>query len=79
MLVGKTGHGPSCKQDEINALMVGARQGRQARGAAQGRRSGGSDEEIAACREAGIAVEVVPGIADGAMPDHTDRQDGRLA
>ena len=38
MLVGKTGHGPSCKQDEINALMVGARQGRQARGAAQGRR-----------------------------------------
>ena len=22
MLVGKTGHGPSCKQDEINALMV---------------------------------------------------------
>jgi uroporphyrin-III C-methyltransferase/precorrin-2 dehydrogenase/sirohydrochlorin ferrochelatase len=22
MLVGKTGHGPSCKQEEINALMV---------------------------------------------------------
>ena len=22
MLVGKTGYGPSCKQDEINALMV---------------------------------------------------------
>ena len=22
MLVGKTGHGPSCKQDDINALMV---------------------------------------------------------
>ena len=22
MLVGKTGHGPSCKQDEINALMI---------------------------------------------------------
>ena len=38
MLVGKTGHGPSCKQDEINALMVDARQGRQARGAAQRRR-----------------------------------------
>ena len=25
MLVGKTGHGPSCKQDDINALMVDAR------------------------------------------------------
>ena len=25
MLVGKTGYGPSCKQDEINALMVGWR------------------------------------------------------
>ena len=39
MLVGKTGFGPSCKQDDINALMVIARQARQARGAAQGRRS----------------------------------------
>ena len=39
MLVGKTGFGPSCKQDEINALMVGAGEGRPARGAAQGRRS----------------------------------------
>jgi uroporphyrin-III C-methyltransferase/precorrin-2 dehydrogenase/sirohydrochlorin ferrochelatase len=29
MLVGKTGYGPSCRQDEINALMVGlARQGK---------------------------------------------------
>ena len=24
MLVGKTGYGPSCKQDDINALMVGS-------------------------------------------------------
>ena len=39
MMVGKTGHGPSCKQDEINALMVALAQGRQARGAAEGRRS----------------------------------------
>ncbi len=65
LLVGKTGYGPSCKQDDINALMVGlAKQGKRvvrlkggdplifARGA----------EEIAACKEAGIAVEVVPGI-----------------
>ena len=65
MMVGKTGFGPSCKQEDINALMVAlARQGKRvvrlkggdplifARGA----------EEIAACAEAGIAVDVVPGI-----------------
>ncbi|HZD91180.1 MAG TPA: siroheme synthase CysG [Pseudolabrys sp.] len=65
MLVGKTGFGPSCKQEDINALMVGlARQGKRvvrlkggdplifARGA----------EEIAACVAAGVAVDVVPGI-----------------
>ena len=28
MLVGKTGFGPSCKQDEINALMVALAQAR---------------------------------------------------
>ena len=38
MLVGKTGYGPSCKQDDINALMVALAQAGQARGAAQGRR-----------------------------------------
>jgi uroporphyrin-III C-methyltransferase / precorrin-2 dehydrogenase / sirohydrochlorin ferrochelatase len=65
MLVGKAGNRPSCRQDDINALMVKlAREGRRvvrlkggdpmlfARGA----------EEIEACRAAGIAVEVVPGI-----------------
>ena len=65
MLVGKTGFGPSCKQDDINALMVGlARQGKRVV-----RLKGGdplifarAGEEIEACRAAGIAVEVVPGI-----------------
>jgi uroporphyrin-III C-methyltransferase / precorrin-2 dehydrogenase / sirohydrochlorin ferrochelatase len=65
MLVGKTGYGPSCRQDEINTLMVGlARQGKRV-----ARLKGGDPlifgraaEEIAACRAAGIAVEVVPGI-----------------
>jgi uroporphyrin-III C-methyltransferase/precorrin-2 dehydrogenase/sirohydrochlorin ferrochelatase len=65
MLVGKTGHRPSCRQDEINALMVSlAKAGRRVV-----RLKGGdplifgrADEEIAACRSAGIAVEVVPGI-----------------
>jgi len=65
MLVGKTGFGPSCRQEDINALMVGlARQGKRVV-----RLKGGDPlifaraaEEIAACERAGIAVEVVPGI-----------------
>ena len=65
MLVGKTGYGPSCKQDDINALMVAlARQGKRVV-----RLKGGdplifarAGEEIEACRAAGIAVDVVPGI-----------------
>jgi uroporphyrin-III C-methyltransferase / precorrin-2 dehydrogenase / sirohydrochlorin ferrochelatase len=65
MMVGKTGFGPSCKQDDINALMVAlAKQGKRVI-----RLKGGdplifarADEEIAACEAAGIAVEVIPGI-----------------
>src|SRR5689334_24940056 len=65
MLVGKTGFGPSCKQEDINTLMVSlARQGRRVV-----RLKGGdplifarAGEEIAACRAANIAVDVVPGI-----------------
>jgi uroporphyrin-III C-methyltransferase/precorrin-2 dehydrogenase/sirohydrochlorin ferrochelatase len=65
MLVGKTGFGPSCKQDDINALMVGlAKQGKRVV-----RLKGGdplifgrAGEEIEACTAANISVEVVPGI-----------------
>ena len=65
MLVGKTGYGPSCKQEEINALMVSlAKSGRRVV-----RLKGGdplifgrATEEIEACRQAGIALEIVPGI-----------------
>ena len=65
MLVGKTGFGPSCKQEDINALMVAlAKQGKRVV-----RLKGGDPlifaraaEEIAACEAAAIAVEVVPGI-----------------
>jgi uroporphyrin-III C-methyltransferase / precorrin-2 dehydrogenase / sirohydrochlorin ferrochelatase len=65
LLVGKTGHGPSCRQDEINALMVKfAREGRRLV-----RLKGGDPlifsraaEELRACTEAGIPVEIVPGI-----------------
>ncbi|MBV9557451.1 MAG: uroporphyrinogen-III C-methyltransferase, partial [Pseudolabrys sp.] len=65
MLVGKTGRGPSCKQDEINTLMVNFAQA----GKRVVRLKGGdplifgrAGEEIDACRDAGIAVEIVPGI-----------------
>jgi len=65
MLVGKTGHAPSCRQDDINGLMIVlAKSGR-----CVVRLKGGdpmifgrADEEIAACRTAGIPIEVVPGI-----------------
>jgi uroporphyrin-III C-methyltransferase/precorrin-2 dehydrogenase/sirohydrochlorin ferrochelatase len=65
MMVGKTGRGPSCKQDDINALMVSlAKSGKRVV-----RLKGGDPlvfgraaEEVAACRDAGIAVEIVPGI-----------------
>jgi len=66
MMVGKTGFGPSCKQDEINALMVAlARAGKRVVRLKGGDPMifGRAGEEIAACRAAGIPVEVVPGIS----------------
>jgi uroporphyrin-III C-methyltransferase / precorrin-2 dehydrogenase / sirohydrochlorin ferrochelatase len=65
MLVGKTGYAPSCKQDDINALMVSlAKAGRRVVRLKGGDPMifGRADEEIAACRAAGIEVEVVPGV-----------------
>ena len=65
MLVGKTGYGPSCRQDDINALMVSlAKAGRRVVRLKGGDPMifGRADEELAACRDAGIAVEVVPGV-----------------
>jgi uroporphyrin-III C-methyltransferase/precorrin-2 dehydrogenase/sirohydrochlorin ferrochelatase len=65
MLVGKTGHAPSCKQDDINALMIAlAKAGRRVVRLKGGDPMifGRADEEISACRAAAIAVEVVPGI-----------------
>jgi uroporphyrin-III C-methyltransferase / precorrin-2 dehydrogenase / sirohydrochlorin ferrochelatase len=65
MLVGKTGFGPSCTQEDINSLMVSlAKQGKRVV-----RLKGGDPlifgraaEEIAACEAANIPVDVVPGI-----------------
>jgi uroporphyrin-III C-methyltransferase / precorrin-2 dehydrogenase / sirohydrochlorin ferrochelatase len=65
MLVGKTGHAPSCRQDDINALMVAlAKSGRTVVRLKGGDPMlfGRADEEIAACRAAGIPIDVVPGI-----------------
>jgi uroporphyrin-III C-methyltransferase / precorrin-2 dehydrogenase / sirohydrochlorin ferrochelatase len=65
MLVGKTGYKASCRQDDINALMISlARAGRHVVRLKGGDPMifGRADEEIAACRAAGVAVEVVPGI-----------------
>jgi uroporphyrin-III C-methyltransferase/precorrin-2 dehydrogenase/sirohydrochlorin ferrochelatase len=65
MLVGKTGHAPSCRQDDINALMISlAKSGRTVVRLKGGDPMifGRADEEIAACRAARIPIEVVPGI-----------------
>jgi uroporphyrin-III C-methyltransferase / precorrin-2 dehydrogenase / sirohydrochlorin ferrochelatase len=65
ILVGKTGHGPSCKQTDINTLMVSlAKQGRHVVRLKSGDPLifGRATEEIAACRTARIPVTVVPGI-----------------
>jgi uroporphyrin-III C-methyltransferase / precorrin-2 dehydrogenase / sirohydrochlorin ferrochelatase len=66
MLVGKTGFAPSCKQEEINALMISlAKAGKRVVRLKAGDPLifGRAGEEIAACRDAGLAVEVVPGIS----------------
>jgi uroporphyrin-III C-methyltransferase / precorrin-2 dehydrogenase / sirohydrochlorin ferrochelatase len=65
MLVGKTASRPSCKQEEINALMISlARAGKRVVRLKGGDPMifGRAGEEIAACRAEGIAVEVVPGV-----------------
>lgn len=65
MLVGKSGHGPACRQSEINALMVGlAKSGRRVVRLKGGDPMifGRAGEEIEACRAAAIAIEIVPGI-----------------
>jgi uroporphyrin-III C-methyltransferase/precorrin-2 dehydrogenase/sirohydrochlorin ferrochelatase len=65
MLVGKTGYGPSCKQSDINELMVSlARAGRRVVRLKGGDPMifGRAGEELDACEAANIPVEVVPGI-----------------
>ena len=59
MLVGKTGFGPSCKQEDINALMLGlAKQGKRVVRLKRGDPLifGRAAEELDACDAAGFAV-----------------------
>jgi len=66
LLVGKTGHKPSCKQEEINDLMISlAKAGRRVVRLKGGDPMifGRAGEEIDACHAAGLPVEVVPGIS----------------
>lgn len=68
ILVGKRAGRPSCKQDEINALMVKlARAGRHVVRLKSGDPMifGRAGEEIAELESAGIAYDVVPGITAG--------------
>ena len=62
----ETGHGPSCRQDDINALMVSlAKSGKQVVRLKSGDPLvfGRAGEEIEACEAAGIACTIVPGVS----------------
>ena len=66
MLVGKSGRGPSCRQDEINGLMVQlAKSGKRVVRLKAGDPMifGRANEEITALRRAGVSLEVVPGVS----------------
>lgn len=66
VLVGKTGGGKSCRQSDINDVMVAhALEGKRVVRLKGGDPMvfGRANEEIAACRAAGVTVEVVPGIS----------------
>lgn len=66
ILVGKTGYGPSCKQTEINSLMVRfARDGKRVVRLKSGDPMifGRGGEEMDELRAAGIAFDVIPGIS----------------
>lgn len=67
--VGKEGHGPACRQDDINDLIVRlAREGRRVVRLKGGDPTifGRAGEEVEACRAADIPVAIVPGVTTAA-------------
>jgi uroporphyrin-III C-methyltransferase/precorrin-2 dehydrogenase/sirohydrochlorin ferrochelatase len=63
--VGKEGHGASCRQEDINALIVDlALAGRRVVRLKGGDPAifGRTGEEVSACHDAGIPVRIVPGV-----------------
>lgn len=65
MLVGKRGHRPSCRQEDINSLMLKlARQGKHVVRLKSGDAVlfGRAGEEVAYLEDAGVPVTIVPGI-----------------
>lgn len=70
MLVGKRGRRASCKQDDINALMIKlARQGKHVVRLKSGDPMifGRAGEELAALKAAGIETRVVPGVTSASV------------
>ncbi|HEX2724547.1 MAG TPA: siroheme synthase CysG, partial [Beijerinckiaceae bacterium] len=67
--VGKEGHGPACRQDDINELIVRlAREGHRVVRLKGGDPTifGRAGEEVEACRAAAIPVSIVPGVTTAA-------------
>src|SRR6266566_900274 len=69
-LVGKTG---PWRQDEVTLMIALAKAGRRVVRLKGGGSPMSGPEEIAACRSAGIAVEVVPGVTVGGARGETQR------
>jgi uroporphyrin-III C-methyltransferase/precorrin-2 dehydrogenase/sirohydrochlorin ferrochelatase len=69
-LLGKTGR---LRQDEVTLMIALAKAGRRVVRLEGGGSPMFGRAEIAACRRAGIAVEVVPGVTGGGAPGETER------
>ena len=70
MLVGNTGHGAPGQPDDISTTMTTlAKSGKRVVWLKHGDTFGRPGREIAACRAAGINIEVVPGIAAAAITE----------
>ena len=74
-LVGKTGRFKTgrLQQDEVTVMIALAKGGRRVVRLKAGSSPTSGREEIAACRRAGIAVEVVPGVSVGGARGETER------